>query len=300
MANGIKPTDFPAIVGGLTGTEELYTQTGGINEKFLVSDIKDYIIALVSGSTDEDWVINGSNVYNNTNNIGIGTDNPQYTLDVTGDTRLASTLGVLANVDDDSALISTPLGFGSVNGGLYVNDVTSQAYIYGIFGSAGSQVFTGILDANISTDLAKYVGSAEAVELDGGFVLHCASNDVSDRSTMWVREDGFDLFYFPESSNPNFDTAKVSADSNSFMIGVDDDNTIGTSSFTQAVVFTSGSVEVYASQTLVAEYFVTNGVVNYQPKVPQYPNDTVADNDANLSSGSAYTVVGSRDIRIKP
>jgi hypothetical protein len=43
MANGIKPTDFPAIAGELTGTEEIYTQTNGVNEKFTVDNIKEYL-----------------------------------------------------------------------------------------------------------------------------------------------------------------------------------------------------------------------------------------------------------------
>ena len=40
MADRIKPSDFP-LRPTLTGAEELYTQTNGINEKFLVDQVVD-------------------------------------------------------------------------------------------------------------------------------------------------------------------------------------------------------------------------------------------------------------------
>ena len=75
---GQKPNTFPQRPLPLTGAEEVYTQLGGINEKFTVDNISDYVLALVSGSTDDDWIEGSGVIYNNTNNIGIGTDTPQF------------------------------------------------------------------------------------------------------------------------------------------------------------------------------------------------------------------------------
>ena len=43
MADTIKPNDFPQKSTGVDGTVEIYTQTGGINEKFLTQDIAEFI-----------------------------------------------------------------------------------------------------------------------------------------------------------------------------------------------------------------------------------------------------------------
>jgi hypothetical protein len=72
MANGIKPTDFPAIAGGLTGTEELYTQTGGVNGKFTVQDIWDEMYVIVEDEDERDTLFTSPNdlqqVYNKRTN----------------------------------------------------------------------------------------------------------------------------------------------------------------------------------------------------------------------------------------
>lgn len=46
---GIKPNEFPAIIGALDGTEEVYSQRNGINEKYTVQQIWDGITS--SGQT---------------------------------------------------------------------------------------------------------------------------------------------------------------------------------------------------------------------------------------------------------
>lgn len=66
MAN-IKPTDFPPK-SSVTGIEEIYTQTGGVNNKFTVEQVKDYIQSeIVTGVTNitinsGDTIINSGTV----------------------------------------------------------------------------------------------------------------------------------------------------------------------------------------------------------------------------------------------
>lgn len=48
---GIKPTDFQNVTP--TGTTEIYTQTGGINGKFTVGDVKNYIEANLASEWTE-------------------------------------------------------------------------------------------------------------------------------------------------------------------------------------------------------------------------------------------------------
>ena len=300
MAGSIKPTNFPIRALPLTGVEELYTQLGGINEKFTVNDVANYVLSLSSGATDTDWVETPTTVYNDTKNVGVGLNAPIANLDVSGDTRISSTLGFLGNIDDDTDYLG--LGLGSFNGGAFLDDITDQLYLYGMFGSEGTQLITGIFDFNLSTNVTKFVGSGEGTELDGGFVLHCATNDVSDRSTLWVRETGFDLFYFTEIGNPSFGGARVSVDSTKMVVGLSDDEVVGTdvSTLTQGLVFTSGSVDVYLDGAIAFTVYNENGVVNIEPKIPSYGNDATADGDGDLKAGSMYTVTTSREIRIKP
>lgn len=46
---GIKPNEFPAIIGALDGTEEIYSQAGGINKKYTVQQVWDGVTS--SGQT---------------------------------------------------------------------------------------------------------------------------------------------------------------------------------------------------------------------------------------------------------
>ena len=41
---------------------------------------------------DAAWTTDGSNIYRPTGNVGIGNNNPEYELDVTGDTNISGTL----------------------------------------------------------------------------------------------------------------------------------------------------------------------------------------------------------------
>lgn len=43
MANSIRPDNFPEIIAPLDGTEELYSQTGGVNSKFTTQDVLEYV-----------------------------------------------------------------------------------------------------------------------------------------------------------------------------------------------------------------------------------------------------------------
>lgn len=53
---GIKPNNFP-VRSTLDGTEEIYTQTGGVNEKFTLNEVKEFLSdwtdIIVTGSSAE-------------------------------------------------------------------------------------------------------------------------------------------------------------------------------------------------------------------------------------------------------
>lgn len=65
MANGIKPNSFQSLSGGLTGSEEVYTQLNDLPRKFTVDDIKKYTVgdySYTEQNTGRLW-IDGSQVY---------------------------------------------------------------------------------------------------------------------------------------------------------------------------------------------------------------------------------------------
>lgn len=81
----MKPNNFP-IRTSLDGTEEIYTQTGGISEKFLLDDVKDYIadaavidydnsISGLSGTTVQDAIDELDSTIDNLDASGINYSN---------------------------------------------------------------------------------------------------------------------------------------------------------------------------------------------------------------------------------
>ena len=81
----MKPNNFPVRVT-LDGSEEIYTQTGGVAEKFLLDDVKDYIAD--AAIIDYDNLVSGlsaTTVQDAIDELSIGVDNSStiiYTLEL--------------------------------------------------------------------------------------------------------------------------------------------------------------------------------------------------------------------------
>lgn len=72
---------WPSIIGN---TSTLSTNAAANQSYLLVKQIG-------SSAIINPWILNGNTVYNNTGNVGIGTNAPAYTLDVTGTAKLTTT-----------------------------------------------------------------------------------------------------------------------------------------------------------------------------------------------------------------
>ena len=79
------------VVKSLNGLEDAVTLAGGTNITVAPSG---NTLTISADVDDDDWSTNGSNIYRNTGNVGIGTSSPSQKLHVGGDTYISGNLGV--------------------------------------------------------------------------------------------------------------------------------------------------------------------------------------------------------------
>lgn len=82
MANSIKPTNFPYSGLPLTGDEELYSQTNGLNTKFKVEDVWDGNLPTIIYSGDTIFNYDTINIYSGTTVINNNSGTTIYLTDV--------------------------------------------------------------------------------------------------------------------------------------------------------------------------------------------------------------------------
>lgn len=96
MANNKKPNEFPSASLPLTGTEEGYSQTDGINIKYTIENIKDYVLTFVSGDTSE-TLAETLALGNVTGAFDISIDNGQVLKATNGNSKLDLRFGENSN-----------------------------------------------------------------------------------------------------------------------------------------------------------------------------------------------------------
>jgi hypothetical protein len=147
---GIKPNDFPSLSGGLTGNEELYTQTGGVNNKFTVQDI---------------W--NGNNyVLNST-----GTPISNYYIEISGTpTQVWGAKVDFTNLNDGETIVH------NLNVNIYLDVrviVTSPFASISVIPLQGGSVY--ILTGNDPNEFDE-IGTGSAIPLNGFAIIYYIPN----------------------------------------------------------------------------------------------------------------------------
>jgi hypothetical protein len=82
---GIKLEGYYGAAPGIIGNASTVSTFGSSNASYFL------IEQIGSSAIINPWVLNGSDVYNTTGKVGIGTNTPAYTLDVNGTAKLATT-----------------------------------------------------------------------------------------------------------------------------------------------------------------------------------------------------------------
>lgn len=157
--SGVRPDQFP-IKSTLDGSEELYTQTNGVNNKFTTEGVLQYVQNNLTGYTFADGVdVLGGNPYGfgGTVNLGGDVSNPVvftgggtfnfstnrvgirkspsvgYWLDVSGDTRIQNNTGTInpAQSFEQSSTYGTPYDATTYGAGLKysVTNYTGDIYL---------------------------------------------------------------------------------------------------------------------------------------------------------------------------
>jgi uncharacterized protein YdeI (BOF family) len=154
---GIKFISYYGAVGvgapGLIGTA-----SGGVGANNAAPN-QCYFIAKQIGSSAivNPWVLSGSNSYNTTGNVGIGTSSPTTKLDVTGDMNVTGKI----NLTDPTGNVAVKVS-GLKNAGTYISldNIKAAVVVSGSYGGLSIGAVSTTFNALISATYGMYGGSS--------------------------------------------------------------------------------------------------------------------------------------------